>query len=126
MRDSAKAREVVDGVVEVFLPLPMRPTIVNVYLIPAGDNRTLVDPGRTPEASVNPLRGALAEIGTSPAAVTRLVGSHHHVDHFGTSAPFQELTHAEIFLHPLEAERATAMGHLGGMDSTDYLRRQGV
>src|SRR5262249_6405413 len=125
MRDSAKAREVVDGVVEVFRPLPMRPTIVNVYLVRAGDSWTLVDTGMNTEASVNAFRGALAEIGISPAAVTRLVGTHHHVDHFGTSAPFQELTHAEIFLHPLEAERATAMGHLGGMGSTDHLRRQG-
>ena len=32
MGDAAKTREVADGVVQVFLPLPMRPTIVNVYL----------------------------------------------------------------------------------------------
>jgi glyoxylase-like metal-dependent hydrolase (beta-lactamase superfamily II) len=54
------------------------------------------------------------------------VGTHHHVDHFGTSEPLRELTHAEVYLHPLEAERATAMGHLGSMDSTDYLVRHGV
>jgi hypothetical protein len=28
-----KVREVADGVAEVFLPLPMRPTIINVYLV---------------------------------------------------------------------------------------------
>ena len=37
MGDAAKTREVADGVVQVFLPLPMRPTIVNVYLVRAGD-----------------------------------------------------------------------------------------
>src|SRR5205823_9680756 len=126
MRDTAKAREVVDGVVEVFLPLPMRPTIVNVYLIRAGGSWTLVDTGMNTEDSRNAFRGALTEIGIAPAAVTRLVGTHHHVDHFGTSAPFQELTHAEVYLHPLEAERASVMGHMGGIESTDYLRRQGV
>src|SRR5712691_800722 len=126
MRDTAKAREVVDGVVEVFLPLPMRPTIVNVYLIRAGGSWTLVDTGMNTEDSRNAFRGALTEIGIPPAAVTRLVGTHHHVDHFGTSAPFRELTHAEVYLHPLEAERASIMGHMGGIESTDYLRRQGV
>jgi len=126
MRDSAKAREVVDGVVEVFLPLPMRPTIVNVYLVRAGDSWTLVDTGMNTEDSFNAFRGALAEIGITPAQVTRLVGTHHHVDHFGTSGPFRELTHAEVYLHPLEAERASVMGHMGGIESTDYLRRQGV
>jgi len=126
MRDTAKAREVVDGVVEVFLPLPMRPTIVNVYLIRAGGSWTLVDTGMNTEDSRNAFRNALTEIGIAPAAVTRLVGTHHHVDHFGTSAPFQELTHAEVYLHPLEAERASVMGHMGGIESTDYLRRQGV
>src|SRR5262249_17834638 len=68
----------------------------------------------------------LADVGIAPEDIVRIVGTHHHVDHFGTSQPLRELTHAEVYLHPLEAERATLMGHVGSMDSTDYLPRQGV
>src|SRR5438552_15611340 len=100
MRDTAKAREVVDGVVEVFLPLPMRPTIVNVYLIRAGGSWTLVDTGMNTEDSRNAFRGALTEIGIAPAAVTRLAGTHHHVHHFGPAPPSPHPTHARATPHP--------------------------
>jgi glyoxylase-like metal-dependent hydrolase (beta-lactamase superfamily II) len=126
MRESGKVRELADGVVEVFLPLPMKPTIVNVYLVRAGTTWTLVDTGMNTEPSASAFRGALAELGIAPTDIVRIVGTHHHVDHFGTSAPFRDLTHAEVYLHPLEAERATVIGHVGSMDSTDYLTRQGV
>jgi glyoxylase-like metal-dependent hydrolase (beta-lactamase superfamily II) len=56
MREAAKAREIVDGVVQVYLPLPMRPTIVNVYLVRAGDRWTLVDTGMNTEPSVAAFR----------------------------------------------------------------------
>ena len=125
MSVAAKAREVVDGVVQVYLPLPMRPTIVNVYLVRAGDSWTLIDTGMNTGDSFTAFRRALEEIGIAPARVTRLIATHHHVDHFGTSAPFRELTHAEVYLHPLEAERATAMGHVAG-ENTAYLRAHGV
>ena len=63
MRDAAKAREIADGVVLVHLPLPMRPTIVNVYLVRAGDTWTLVDTGMNTEPSVAAFRGALTATG---------------------------------------------------------------
>jgi glyoxylase-like metal-dependent hydrolase (beta-lactamase superfamily II) len=125
MPDAAKTREVADGVVLVHLPLPMRPTIVNVYLVRAGDAWTLVDTGMNTPDSVAAFRGALADVGIAETAITRLVATHHHVDHFGTSGPYRELTRAEVYLHPLEAERATLMGHIGG-ENTEYLRQHGV
>jgi glyoxylase-like metal-dependent hydrolase (beta-lactamase superfamily II) len=125
MRDGAKTREVADGVVQVFLPLPMRPTIVNVYLVRAGDDWTLIDTGMNTEQSVAAFRAALGDVSILPERVTRLVGTHHHVDHFGTSGPYRELTRAEVYLHPLEAERASLAGHVGG-ENTEYLRTHGV
>src|SRR5581483_9878796 len=95
------------------------------YLVRAGDTWTLVDTGMNTEDSVKAFRGALADVGIAPTSVTRIIGTHHHVDHFGTSGPYRELTHAEVYLHPLEAERATLMGHVGG-EATDYLRQHGV
>src|SRR5262245_62986259 len=114
MRDGSKAREVADGVVQWYLPLPMRPTIVNVYLVRGGDGWTLIDTGMNTDDSVTRFRDVLADVGIAPTAITRLVATHHHVDHYGTSAPYAALTHAEVYLHPLEAERVTAMGHVPG------------
>ena len=126
MREAAaKAREVADGVVQVYLPLPMRPTIVNVYLVRAGATWTLIDTGMNTDDSVAAFRGALDDIGIAPESIVRLVGTHHHVDHFGTSGPYRELTHAEVYLHPLEADRVTMMAHVQG-ENTEYLRRHGV
>jgi glyoxylase-like metal-dependent hydrolase (beta-lactamase superfamily II) len=112
-------------VVQVYLPLPMPPRIVNVYLVRAGGTWTLVDTGMHTDDSVRAFRGALSEVGIAPTAVTRLVGTHHHVDHFGTSGPYREYTRGEVYLHPLEAERATLVGHVGG-DNPDYLRQHGA
>jgi len=125
MRDGAKTRELVDGVVQLFLPLPMRPTIINVFLVRAGNTWTLVDTGMHTDDSVRTFRAALDDIGIAPTDITRLIGTHHHVDHYGTSGPYRELTHAEVFLHPLEAERATLSGHTG-MENQTHLRRHGV
>jgi len=123
--DLGKTRELADGVVLVHLPLPMRPTIINVYLVRAGAGWTLVDTGMNTDDSRAAFGSALAAIGIAPTEITRLVGTHHHVDHFGTSGPYRELTHAEVYLHPLEAERATVMGHVGG-EHTEYLTQHGV
>jgi glyoxylase-like metal-dependent hydrolase (beta-lactamase superfamily II) len=125
MADSAKIREIADGVVQLYLPLPMRPTIVNVYLVRAGATWTLVDTGMNTADSVRAFQGALDELGIPPTAITRLIATHHHVDHFGTSGPYRELTHAEVYLHPLEAERVTAMAGITG-EATGYLRQHGV
>jgi glyoxylase-like metal-dependent hydrolase (beta-lactamase superfamily II) len=125
MTEVAKARDVGDGVVQVFLPLPMKPTIVNVYLVRGGDGWTLVDTGMNTEDSVARFRGALAEVGIGPGDVRRIIATHHHVDHYGTSAPYAALTGADVYIHPLEAERATWFSHVPG-EQFDYLTRNGV
>ena len=125
MRETAKAREIVDGVAQVHLPLPMRPTIINVYLVRGRDGWTLIDTGMHTDDSLARFREALDEVGIAPQSITRLIATHHHVDHYGTSAPIAAFTHAEVYLHPLEAERATLMGHVPG-ENTEYLTRHGV
>src|SRR5205823_13302990 len=108
MREAgAKAREIVDGVVQVYLPLPMRPSIVNVHLVRAGATWTLIDTGMNTEESVAAFRGAPAEVGIAPESIARLAGTHQHVDHIGTSGPYQQTTPADAYLHPLEADRVT-------------------
>jgi glyoxylase-like metal-dependent hydrolase (beta-lactamase superfamily II) len=108
MGDDGKSRELADGVVQVFLPLPFKPTIVNVYLVRAGRTWTLVDTGMHTGDSRRAFEAVLAEHGIAPRDVTRIVCTHHHIDHYGTSGPYRDLTRASVFLHPLEAERAAA------------------
>ncbi|HXJ36517.1 MAG TPA: MBL fold metallo-hydrolase [Candidatus Eisenbacteria bacterium] len=125
MSEAAKPREVADGVVQVFLPLPFKPTIVNVYLVRTGSTWTLVDTGMHTGDSTRTFEAALAEYGIAPRDVTRIVCTHHHIDHYGTSGPYRELTHAKVFLHPLEAERAAATANAMG-ENEEWNRRSGV
>src|SRR2546428_673154 len=71
------------------------------------------------------LRGALGEIGIAPKAIARVVGTHHHADHFAPSAPSRELAHAEVYLHPLEAQAAAAIARTRA-ENPAYLARHGV
>ena len=125
MSDDGKSRELADGVVQVFLPLPFKPTIVNVYLVRAGRTWTLVDTGMHTGDSRRAFEAALAEHGIAPRDVTRIVCTHHHIDHYGTSGPYRDLTHAEVFLHPLEAERAAASATASG-ENEAWNARNGV
>ncbi len=109
----AKIVEVQRGIYEIFLPLPMRPTIVNVYLIDCGKGQwTLVDTGMNTPDSVATLEDAFTQAGTRLEDLTVLLGTHHHVDHFGASATIRKRAHARTYLHELEVERANRMINL--------------
>src|SRR4030095_11002098 len=109
MNDSsraAKTREVAPGVVEVFLPLPSKPSIINTWLLECGDGAwALIDTGVALATSRDAFGAALEARGLAPSQVRHLVGTHHHPDHFGASQAYQELTGARVHLHPLELER---------------------
>jgi glyoxylase-like metal-dependent hydrolase (beta-lactamase superfamily II) len=105
----SKVREVAPGIYQIYLPLPMRPSIVNVYLVRGGDEWALIDTGMHTEESIATFKAALAEVGCPPSAVRKLVCTHHHPDHFGTSRAYKELTGAEVYLNPLEVPRVERM-----------------
>ena len=125
MTETAKTRGLTDGVVQVFLPLPFKPTIINVYLVRAGDGWTLIDTGMHTGDSRRTMDAALAEHGIAPTDVTRIVCTHHHIDHYGTSGPYRDLTHAQVLLHPLEAEKAAASATATG-ESDAWNARLGI
>ncbi len=125
MGDAVKTRAVADGVVQVFLPLPMRPTIVNVYLVRGGDGWALIDTGMHTGDSLATLEGALGEVGIGPTDVRHIACTHHHIDHYGASAPLRALTGATVHLHPLEAERAAA-AHEALAEHPEFLARHGI
>lgn len=124
---AAKAREVAPGVFEVFLPLPSKPSVVNVFLLDCGRGEwALVDTGVALSASRAAFAGALAELGIAPAAVTRLLATHHHPDHFGASRAYRDEVGGEVFLHPLELERIRYTLSAGAEDMVLHSRRHGI
>jgi glyoxylase-like metal-dependent hydrolase (beta-lactamase superfamily II) len=122
-----KVREVLPGVYLLYLPLPMRPTIVNVYLIDGGSEWALIDTGmRTPE-SLAAFSSALETVGCPPDRIRKILCTHHHPDHFGTSGPYRELCGAEVFLHPLEVDRVSTFLPQPRSEATaSFFRRNGI
>ena len=102
----AKFREVQPGVFLLHLPLPMKPTIVNVFLVRGGDEWALIDTGMNTGDSKNAIQSILQEIGIAPTAIRKLICTHHHPDHFGASAFLKELTGARLYMHRLEYEKS--------------------
>jgi glyoxylase-like metal-dependent hydrolase (beta-lactamase superfamily II) len=104
--EQPKVREVLPGFHLLHLPLPMRPTIVNVYLVDGGRGEwALIDTGMGTAESLAAFDTALELVGCPPRSIRKIISTHHHPDHYGSSAPHREKSGAEVFLHPLEAER---------------------
>lgn len=122
-----KVREVASGIYQIYLPLPMRPSIVNVYLVRDGDEWALIDTGMHSEDSIATFKEALAEVGCPLSAVRKLICTHHHADHFGTSRAYKELTGAEVYLNPLELPRMERMQSMAQIpEAVAFFRSHGV
>jgi glyoxylase-like metal-dependent hydrolase (beta-lactamase superfamily II) len=100
----AKVREVWPGVFVVHLPLPMRPTIVNVTLLRSGNEWALVDTGVNSADSVATLEAAVEQVGGALEKIKTIICTHHHPDHFGASKTYKERCGAELYMNRLEWE----------------------
>jgi glyoxylase-like metal-dependent hydrolase (beta-lactamase superfamily II) len=109
----AKVVEVHPGIFEIFLPLPMRPTIVNVYLIDCHGAWALIDTGMNSRESLGALEDGFREIGIRIEDLTILIGTHYHVDHFGASAEIRRRSNAKTYLNELDLERVNRLLTLG-------------
>jgi len=98
----AKVQEVYAGVYLVYLPLPGKPTIVNVYLLHGAGEWALVDTGLNTRDSLAALDAALARVGCRPEALRTILCTHHHPDHFGASGPLKARTGATVWISPPE------------------------
>jgi glyoxylase-like metal-dependent hydrolase (beta-lactamase superfamily II) len=112
---SAKIVEVHPGIYEIFLPLPARPTIINVWLIDCHGAWALIDTGMRLPDSIQTLEEALATVGIKVEDLDVLMGTHHHPDHFGASAEIQQRSGAQVYLHRLEQEKAARVVSMFGM-----------
>ena len=126
MSDS-KVREVAPGVFMIHLPLPMRPTIVNVYLLHSGDEWALVDTGVNSSDSIATFEAVLAQVGCAPTKIRKLICTHHHPDHFGTSETYKRLSGADVYLNRLEYDASFSFAPRERNDSAvRFFRQHGI
>lgn len=122
-----KVREVLPGIYLLPLPLPMRPSIVNVYLLHGGDEWALIDTGINSESSLAAFREALALVGCKPEQIRKIICTHHHPDHFGASKPQKEMTGAHLLMHRAEWERSFVFAPADRPDwVVQYFERIGI
>jgi glyoxylase-like metal-dependent hydrolase (beta-lactamase superfamily II) len=123
----AKYREVQPGVFLLHLPLPMKPTIVNIYLVRSGDEWALIDTGMNTGDSKHALQSILASIGVAPTSIGKIICTHHHPDHFGASAFLKELTGAALYAHPLEYAKSLTFAPANRPEEAMvFFRSQGI
>jgi len=109
-------KHVLPGIYEIFLPLPMKPTIINVYLIDCGGGAwAMIDTGMNSPESFIVMEDAFMQVGARFEDLKVLFGTHHHIDHFGASSEIRRRSHAKTYLHKFEAERANRMLFFGKM-----------
>jgi glyoxylase-like metal-dependent hydrolase (beta-lactamase superfamily II) len=114
-----KIVEVLSGIYEITLPLPMRPSLVNVFLIDCSQALLLVDTGINTPRSVSVLSAAFESVGRRLEDLDFILATHHHVDHFGASAPLRERSGARVYIHRQDAMRAQRMVSLMSVPLVD-------
>ncbi len=85
------------GVYQIRIPLPFpSPKYVNSYVFETEKGLTVLDCGVDSSEGRSALAAGLAEIG---GTMTRLIGSHLHIDHIGMSRRLVADTGAEFVMH---------------------------
>lgn len=87
-------------VVQVKVPVPFPLMWVNGYLLAGPSGYTLIDPGLNTEEAVARWETVLEEMGIGYEAISQIVLTHHHPDHYGLAGWFQERTGAPVYLSP--------------------------
>ena len=99
-----RRREPAPGIFRLVLPLPF-PGLdrVNAYLLPDGENFTLVDCGihdpAKEDGGWSDLVGALEVCDADPSRISRLIVTHPHIDHYGPAAKLVEDVGCELWMH---------------------------
>ena len=96
--------EIHPGLYQIELPLPIRPTGVQVYLFHRGHQSVLIDTGLGTEESLDALQGALRETGCELSDIAVALCTHYHPDHYGASQRIKQLSGCEVVLHKADAE----------------------
>lgn len=96
---------------QVQLPLPFPLRIVNTYLIRDRGGWTIIDAGLNYPPGQTAWREAFTRYGVDPEAITRIILTHAHPDHYGMAGWLQSLSGAPVALSIGEAAFARAQWH---------------
>jgi glyoxylase-like metal-dependent hydrolase (beta-lactamase superfamily II) len=105
--------QVADGIYQVELPLPFALRIVNCYLLRDGAGWAIVDCGLNYPAGQAAWRTAFDALGIDASAITRIILTHAHPDHYGMAGWLAAQSGAPVLLSPIEqafAERVWGNG----------------
>ncbi len=97
-------QQIHDGAWLVRLPVPWELKSVNAFVFRQDDGWLLLDCGLGDKATAEVLDAALAEIGIEWRAITKIVVSHMHPDHFGGAARARRLSGAPVYMNSIEAK----------------------
>jgi len=99
------------------------------YLIKGGGETILIDCGWNTDEAYQALAEGMREHGSSPEAITKLVVTHVHPDHYGMAGRLKQISDCEVILHERDAEvikaRYMAPRHLTE-EMARFMRQHGV
>ena len=123
----SRVREVWPGIHVLHLPLPMRPSIVNVYLLHSRDQWVLIDTGVNSPEGLEALAGGLQQIGCSVERLNAIICTHHHLDHSGASQTLKDRSGAAVYMHQRDHESAQEfLRRRDRTEGNEFLTRHGV
>lgn len=124
-----KIEEVAKRLHRISLPLSFDPRKVNVYLeIGEDGTATLFDAGTNDEPCRKALFSALERLGVEPQAVTDVVVTHAHVDHYGLAGIMASDAGTRVLMHHSETLILERHWNVGWWIPAyaEYMRRHGV
>lgn len=121
--------QVAEDIFQVQLPLPFPLKIVNCYVLRDGDGWAVVDTGIHYPPGEAAWRAAFTLIGIDPSAITRIILTHAHPDHFGMAGWLAQQCGAPVLLAPEEqafAERVWRHGPANEQQIDIFFRAHGL
>jgi len=88
--------------IEIAIPFPIRS--VNIYFI-EDSIPTLIDAGFHSDDGLSLVEDGLKTHGARLSDIRRILLTHGHLDHVGLAGKIQQLSGAEIFVHPADREK---------------------
>ncbi len=77
-----------------------------VYLLPCGEELTLIDCGT--REGFQQVTENIRALGFDPKKITRIYGTHGHYDHVGAAKLYRELSGAKLYLHGKDRQQVEA------------------
>ncbi|HKZ79872.1 MAG TPA: MBL fold metallo-hydrolase [Pyrinomonadaceae bacterium] len=118
--------EIHSGLFQIELPLPIRPSGVQVYLFHNGAQSVLIDTGLGTDESVSVLHDSLREVGCNFSDIALTICTHYHPDHYGASQKIKQLTGCDVLMHKADAEYLLRSLLLNKTDYRKFLFSNGV